>query len=292
MRHSIISDQINQELERACIVAKEQGYEEIELHNVFGKSIEECSDEEAYKIKSILDTYGLTVSNIASTIFFMCPLKPHYKLSMFNSEFHCIEGDVQNHLNYLKRAAIIADILNCDKIRVFPFRFPDNEEIEVVGTIEDMECIVNNLKLACEIASEYNKTIVLENCPYSHCPKGEMTKQLHSLVNHDNMMLLWDPANSYRAEKNKVPNKYTSLSLIEEFELIKNTIGHIHFKNYEYVEGLEKPFVHKTLMSGDIDYSLIVDNCRSIEQDVCISLEPEVAFKECIQSMKELKGII
>lgn len=292
MRYSIISDQVDEDFEIACKIISEQGYKEIEIHNVFNKSIEQCSIEEAYQIKKIIDTYGLKVSNIATTVFFLCPLKEHYTVSLFNPEFYCIEGDVNTHLAYLQQACEIANILDCQTIRVFPFRFPDNEEVVMVGNDEDLALIANNLKQACEVVAPYGKTIVLENCPYSHCPKGEMTNELYRRVNHPNMKLLWDPANSYRAMIEKVPSQYLGLSLEEEFALVKEKIGHIHFKNYEYQEGLIKPFVHKSLTEGDIDYTKIVTLCTTLGNEVCLSLEPEVNYDECIKSMKQLKGLL
>ena len=48
---SIISDQIDEDIEIACKKAKEEGFSYVELHNVFGKSIEECSDTEVEEIK-------------------------------------------------------------------------------------------------------------------------------------------------------------------------------------------------------------------------------------------------
>ena len=46
MYQSIITDQISEDLERALQVAKEHGYHHVELHNVFGKSVEQCNEEE------------------------------------------------------------------------------------------------------------------------------------------------------------------------------------------------------------------------------------------------------
>ena len=70
---TIISDQIDEDIEIACKKAKEEGFSYVELHNVFGKSIEECSDTEVEEIKKILDVNGIKVSAIASTVFFLAP---------------------------------------------------------------------------------------------------------------------------------------------------------------------------------------------------------------------------
>lgn len=288
MKLSIISDQISSDLETACKVIKEYNYEYVELHNVFGKSIEECSDEEVLKIKKILDKYELKVSNLASTIFFLCPLYENYQVSLFNDEFHAINGDVNTHLKYLKRACHIADMLDCKNIRVFPFRYPDFPKIGVAGSDQDIERIISLLKLALPIAKEFNKVLVLENCPYSHCPKGEMTYQIVTKINDSHLKLLWDPANSYRAEKHQVPNQYLTLDLFDEIKLIKNEIGHIHLKNYECFNELDKPFVHRALCDGDIDFENLI---KEIPNEVILSLESEVEYEDTIKSIIDLKKI-
>lgn len=289
MKLSIISDQISSDLETACKVIKEHQYEYVELHNVFGKSIEECSDEEVLKIKEILNMYQLKVSNIASTIFFLCPLYENYQVSLFNDEFHAITGDVDTHLKYLRRACHIADMLDCHSVRVFPFRYPDYPKIGIAGSDKDIQQIINSLKLALPIAKEFDKVLVLENCPYSHCPKGEMTYKIVTKINDPHLKMLWDPANSYRAEKHQVLKQYLTLDLFDEIKMIKNEIGHIHLKNYEFNNNLDKAFVHRALCDGDIDF---VNLIKEIPSDMILSLESEVDYDDTIKSIKDLKKII
>ena len=289
MKKSIISDQVSQDLREACKIISDMGYEYVELHNVFHKSIEECSEEETLEIKNILDTYHLKVSNIATTIFFLCPLYDHYEVSLFNDSFHCIKGDVNIHLNYLENACRIAKTLDCNTVRIFPFRYPDNPDTIIVGEEKDLEKIASLLKLAVTIAEKHNITLALENCPYSHCPKGEMTYKLVKMVNHPNLKLLWDPANSYRAEKHQVPKKYLTLNLEEECALLYDEIAHLHLKNYHYdLHKSPKPFIHKALLKGDIEFETLLNKCPN---DVAYSLEPEVSYEETIESMQSLQNL-
>lgn len=290
-RSSIITDQVDQDLETACSIIKEEGYQNIELHNVFGKSIEECNKEEVQAIQEIVQRYELKVVNLAATIFFLCPLYEHYRVSSFNPEFHAIEGNVEHHLTMLRQACEIANALHCERIRVFPFRIPDNEEVVVVGTKQDQQKIMENFRKAIVIAKEYDITLAVENCPYSHCPKGEMTAGMIRELKDDHIQLLWDPANSYRAEKFRVPEEYLTRSLEEEYALIKDDITHVHVKNYTYDETLEKPFDHKALLQGDIDYHTLLPRLVK-DVDAYISLEPEVSHEETLQSMRELRTVL
>ncbi len=292
MKSAIISDQLNDDLYTSLKLAKEAGYDYVELHNVFNKSIEECNMAEIEQIKAMLDEFDLKVVNIASTIFFLCPLYPHYRVSSFNAGFHAIQGELVYHMAMLHNACRAAKALDCQYVRVFPFRFPDNDDIVVVGTKEDRNAIVEVLKQAVHIAKVYDVTLVLENCPYSHCPKGLMTFDIVEQVNDDHLRLLWDPANSYRAVQSKVPEEFLTATLLEEYTKIKHRIGHIHLKNYAYDASIvEKPFVHVALLDGDIDY---VSLLALMQEDnmACVSLEPEVPLAETLQSMMQLKKVL
>ena len=147
MQLSIITDQINQDFETALQIIHEHGYKYIEIHNVFSKSIEECNDKEVKKIKELVQRYEVKVTNIASTIFFLCPLYENDQVTLFNPEFYSIKGNVHTHLRYLENACKIALELDCKRIRVFPFRWPDNRK-PPFGTKEDIEIILKNLMLA------------------------------------------------------------------------------------------------------------------------------------------------
>jgi len=289
MKLSIISDQVSQDLEEALKIIVKEGYEYVELHNVFGHSIETCTKEEVEIIKHLLSQYHVKVSNIASTLFFLCPLYQGDEVSLFNPGFYSIQGDLKYHLKVLEHACWIANELDCPKIRVFPFRWPDNRK-GPYGTKQDFEKIIENIKKALDISKKYHVTLMLENCPYSHLPKGKMTLQVVQAINDPYLKLLWDPANSYRAIRENVPKEYMDWSLEEELLHIYPYLGHIHLKNYHYVSGLVKPFVHVPLLNGDIDYKTLV---KSIQEtcDCILSLEPEVDKKGTLLSMQCLKSL-
>ena len=61
----------------------------------------------------------------------------HLPLSLIHISFYAIEGDINTHLRYLENACRIAKRLNCPRVRIFPFRFPDNRK-PPFGIQEDM----------------------------------------------------------------------------------------------------------------------------------------------------------
>jgi L-ribulose-5-phosphate 3-epimerase len=291
MRKSIITDQISMDLETSLKISKENGFDCVELHGVWDKTIEECSNEEVTEIKRLLTKYKMSVSNLATTIFFMCKLKPNYILKSFSPTFKTCQGDsVDEHLDTLKRACEIAMRLDCPNIRIFPFRYPENHIL--VGTDDDLVLITKYFVQALEIAKLYKVTLVVENCPYSHCPKPEMTLKLIENLNHPQLRLLYDPANSYRAVKERVPAKYLRLSMSEEIDLIKGQVTHIHLKNYAFDPQFEKPFVHVDLTQGDLNYSEILSQLKHNGYDQALSLEPEVPIENVVENMKALKSLI
>lgn len=291
MYKSIITDQVDQDIEKALPIICNQGYSYIELHNVYGKSIEQLSNQEVLSLKRLIDHHGLQVSNIASTVFFLCPLYNEDQVSLFDQTFYSITGSVKEHLQYLQRACKIASKLSCQTIRIFPFRWPDNRK-GPYGTNEDIKQIVDYLKLAADIAKANDVCLVLENCPYSHLPKGKMTLNVIKQIDSPNLRLLWDPANSYRAIKENVPQDYLQDDLNEELKQIYPYIRHIHIKDYHYDPSFQKPFLHKTVGDGDIDYEVLFSLLKTFGYDKAISLEPEVSFEQTLASMKYIDSII
>ena len=87
MKLSIISDQISPSFEEAFETARDYGFSCVELHNAWGKTIEELDEAETASLKKLLKAYDLSVSNIASTVFFVCPLYEQDEVSGFDESF-------------------------------------------------------------------------------------------------------------------------------------------------------------------------------------------------------------
>ena len=136
MKLSIISDQVSQDFLEACKIISDLGLETVEIHNVFNKSIEQCDFNEIKKIKEILIKYNLKVSNIASTVFFMAKLYEDYEISLFNENFHVVNGTIEDHLIALENACKIANELNCKSVRIFLLDFLITKKTQNLGLIK------------------------------------------------------------------------------------------------------------------------------------------------------------
>ena len=117
-----------------------------------------------------------------------------------------------------------------------------------------------------------------------------MTLELIQKVNRDNLGLLYDPANSYRAERVNVPERYLNMDLYEETRLVAPWIRHVHVKNYHYDPSVSpKPFLHVDAGSGDIDFEKLIAIIEESGYQGAYSLEPEVDEEGTIRSMRWMK---
>ena len=291
MKKGIIADEISSDLETSFRKMRERGYAYAELHNVFAKSIETLDAAEVREVKRLLQKYDLKVSNISSTIFFLCPLYDTDEVSLFNDAFCAVRGDLDTHLSWLENACRIAGELGCGYIRLFPFRFPDNRK-GPYGTEADMERIVSAMKRASDIAEAFPVTLVVENCPYSHLPKGQMTLEMVRRVNRDNVRLLYDPANSYRAVRENVPEAYLGWTLQKEARELAAEVRHMHVKDYHYDPAVQpKPFLHVPSGSGDLPYEEIFRIFDDSGFSGVCSLEPEAGEEGALLSMDWMNGL-
>ncbi len=68
-RFGVITDEIDQDFAYACQVASEAGMEYVEIHTLWGKNVDELSDEEVEKVAGILEQHGLSAYLICGLLF-------------------------------------------------------------------------------------------------------------------------------------------------------------------------------------------------------------------------------
>ncbi|MHC1735636.1 MAG: sugar phosphate isomerase/epimerase family protein [Erysipelotrichaceae bacterium] len=290
MNPCIITDQISQDFEFALNAISEEGVHRIEIHSLWGKTIEELDDASVEKVKNLMKFYGMSVTCLASTLFMMLPLHDDDVLTYFSPTFKVIKGDLATHMKYLQRAIDIAHKLDCPRIRVFPFRAPENRKM--LGDKFDIEAMDILFTPAVRLAERENITLVVENCPYSHLPKGKMTADLVKRIDSPNFKLLYDPANSYRANIVRIPFRYLEGSLVEELRLILPWVDHLHIKDYHYVDGLTKPYLHVPLGKGEVPYAQLLRILHDNGYTGALSCEPEVGFEGTMESLNTLRKLL
>ena len=103
---SVITDEIDQDFEKACDLACEFALDAVEIRSVYERGPFEFTDDDLRRMKEILSKKGLKVCAISSP-FFKCKMNDH--------------DEIKNHLEGLRRCIAIADELGTDLIRGFTF---------------------------------------------------------------------------------------------------------------------------------------------------------------------------
>lgn len=289
MKLSCINNQVHKQFEQSLRILQDCGYQSVEIHALEETPIEMIEQSEIDLISNLLKKYDMKVSSLASTMFLMTPLYDEDEISDFNPKFYKISGNHDHHMGAIKRACEIANQLETNIVRVFPFRAPDNRDI--VGTHEDIKEMVTIFSEAAKVAQGYGVTLVVENCPYSYLPRGIMIYKLVKAVNHTHFKCLYDPGNSFRSDKSRIPEEYRRIEVLDECAMIADEVAHVHLKDYQYVEGLEKPNVHVPLLDGDVEIKGILSYLNEYKYDGFVSMEPEVKYSQAIESITKIKAL-
>lgn len=286
MKPCIITDQISQDFQLACSIISEAGITDIEIHSLWGKTVELMDDEQVRKIKAYIDFYDLKVTNLATTFFMMTPLYSDDILKDFNPKFNLVRVDYASQLDYLRRAIVIAQTLGCHRMRIFPFYAPVNRLI--LGTPKDIEIMADLLMPAIKLAESADITLVVENCYHAHLQKGLMTYELVKKIDSKHLKLLYNPGNSFRASKERLPLGYRDVTPIEELKTILPWVDHLHVKDYHYVDGLNQPFQHTALGNGEVPYPEILALLKEANYAGSLSCEPEMTYEGNMDSLSTL----
>ena len=260
-RISAITDQASMDFEFALKYISDLGINTMEIHALWDKNIEELTDDEAAKAEELVNRYGMTVSNISSTLFLCCPISGEdKKFGPIDDYFITIDGNYKFHMEMLERCIRLADEFKTEYIRFFPFI----EDAEIPEK-EMVKTVVNVLREPVEKAKQAGKTILLENCPHTYLFSGAMVSEAIEMGGFTNLKSLWDPGNTYRAGGNPFP---------EDYEKVAPHIAHIHFKDVTE----EKEMV--PLGEGTLDYKAIVKRLIDDGYNGTVSLEPEFVDPE------------
>ena len=283
MKRCIITDQVNSDFEEALKKCRKLGYPSVEIHSIWGKTVEQLSEDEARTAADLLKKYDIHAVVLASTLFMMTPLRETDIITRFDPTYPVFVGTYNEHVEALRHTLSIAKIIGAGGIRVFPFRAPENRI--VIGDEDDQFLIIDKFRTPVKMAEHEGITLYLENCPYCHLPKGTMTKKITDHFQSPHFKLLWNPAHSYQCIKDRVPRKYLNMTLEEEQRSIFKTIGHIHITDMKYVLNEPKPFKQTILGQGDIAFKEILQILKDGDFRGYCSLESELNIPDTIVSM-------
>lgn len=196
----VITDEIDQDFERACRVAADLGMNYVEIHQVWNKQGHELTDAELDQAKAILDHHGLRTHLICGMFFRPFSLGDVDLATMTDHErFH-------EHMDRLTRFIKMAHHFGAPYIRTFGFtrdvggdnpspRSPDGGGMDEATLAK----IAKGIQIACDRLQPEGLTLALENARSLYANTGGNMRRVLDAVDRPNLKIIWDPANAFVA---------------------------------------------------------------------------------------------
>jgi sugar phosphate isomerase/epimerase len=211
MRLSVITDEIDADMERALQVAREFPIEQVELRSLWGVNIAEADDETLTRAQQQLREAGLGVCSIASPVF---------KADLFGvrqpgAMHHATEQPLERHFELLQRSLQIAQRFGAPLVRIFAFWRAGEL------TAEREEQIVAMLERALPLAERAGICLGLENEHSCQVGTGAELARILRRIDSPWLRAVWDPGNAFVLGE----------SANEGYAAIQPWVAHIHVKD-------------------------------------------------------------
>jgi L-ribulose-5-phosphate 3-epimerase len=214
-RIAAITDEFTPDFEEAVVTMTSVGMTGAELRMLSGKNIIDLSDEELDRVIAIARRRGVEILSIASPLL-KCVLPDAPPVDeRFQQDSFASKHTFADQPRLTARAFEIAERTGARIIRVFSYW----------RTVEPDACftrIVEALSSLAEQATARGVIIGLENEHACNIGTGGETAQVLAAVNHPNLKVVWDPANTLVAGENPMEG-YAKLSI--------ERIAHVHAKD-------------------------------------------------------------
>lgn len=199
---SIITDEISQDPEVAFSLAKEFGFDGVELRSVWDTPVEQLPEDKMRQLADRIKECGLQVSAIASSF-----LKDDWG------------NDDRAKFDRLVKAC---HILDCKKVRGFSFwaaeDYTDQKFADYLSTYD-------------QLLEKEGLTLMLENDPAVNLNTGNALARFFSSHKLRNIGILWDPGNDiYTCGDTVKPYP-------DEYEAVRPFVRHVHVKDAVHKNG-------------------------------------------------------
>ena len=238
-KKAVISDEISQDLQVACDLAKKYGFQGLEIRSVWDKGPHKLSDEEIAKIREIMDANALEVCGISA---------PFLKCDIMNENEVAEQFDV-----VLARCMVLAKGVGTSYIRGFT-GWKKGELSDALPRITEL------LRRASDILAKEGMTLLIEMDPSVYAYDAKSIAEVVKSVARDNICALFDPGNLMWNKNPEVPYP-------DAYETLKPYIRHVHIKDYNiYNEptGIRrktaKPFVSRWVPAAWISRDFLHDS--------------------------------
>jgi sugar phosphate isomerase/epimerase len=233
-------DEISDDFSEQCKVAAGLGLRHVEVRSAWGINILDLDAAELDTLRQTLAEYGLSVSSIGS---------PIGKIS--------IDDDFPPHLQRMRHAAEVAELLEAPYIRLFSFFIPE-------GTDPDSrrDEVLSRMSALAEAAADSDVILVHENEKEIYGDIPRRCLDIVTSVDSPKLQLAWDPANFVQVGVRP---------FTEGYSMLRPYVGYIQIKDALLADG-------RVVVAGAGDGE-VVETIRALHADGFdgfFSLEPHL----------------
>ncbi|MEQ1862859.1 MAG: sugar phosphate isomerase/epimerase family protein [Chthoniobacteraceae bacterium] len=202
---AILTDEVSQDLDTVIRFAKEFSLDGIEVRSLFGRAFKDLTEKDLSEIAMAASDAGLAIAGASSPVF-KCDLDS--------------DSQIADHVDLFKRSVEAAQVLGTDIVRVFAFLRRSHP-----ATSDDLKRAASHFPKLLDIVRGTNIRVGLENEASCIVASGPETKEfLSHLAPDPQLTVVWDPCNVIYLSGTNDPVK-------DDFPLIADRVGHVHFKD-------------------------------------------------------------
>ena len=256
MQVAVITDEIDEDLDRALDVMAEYSVTGAELRQVWGRNIADTTEDDWARIKESLDRHGANVVSLA-TPFYKCDLPGEAAGGPAGPLHSASARGLGDQIALLEHCIAAARFFDTRLIRVFSFwkRGPLTPEVE--------ERIVDAFAEPAALAEREGVTLVLENEHACYLGTGAQTARVLAEIASPAVRAAWDPGNAYMDGEVPFPTGY---------EAVRRFVAHVHVKDAALAPGAPTPS-WACVGAGAIDWAGQIAALRADGYTGSLSLE-------------------
>lgn len=206
---SFFTDEVAADIGESLLAGRQAGAQSVELRSaIYGKRIDQLTEEELLNLSRLLVGNDLTVACIASS-FGKCELDS--------------DEEWRTHQEILRGSVRAAQMLHTSIIRVFPFWTPGKRELPRPGIEDYLDRIVACMKWAVRLAEDAGVVLCFETEASTHsgtCREARLI--VDALGPSQALGVTWDMNNAWYAGHEH--------PLQEGYPWIRGLVRHLHVK--------------------------------------------------------------
>jgi sugar phosphate isomerase/epimerase len=233
-------DEISDDFSEQCKIAAGLGLRHVEVRSAWGINILDVDAAQLDTLRQTLAEYGLSVSSIGS---------PIGKIS--------IDNDFPPHLERMRHAVEVAELLEAPYIRLFSFFIPE-------GTDPDSrrDEVLSRMSALAQAAADTDVILVHENEKEIYGDIPRRCLDIVTSVDSPKLQLAWDPANFVQVGVRP---------FTEGYSMLRPYVGYVQIKDALLADG--------TVVVAGAGDGEVVETIRALRADGFdgfFSLEPHL----------------